>query len=311
MAHGPEGGAAFWVHADDGVRLRVGHWRRAGGARGTVLLFPGRTEYIEKYGDAAKVLGAAGYDTLCIDWRGQGLSDRLASGTPLSGHVAHFTDYQRDVAAMQDAARALDLPRPWLLLAHSMGGAIGLRALHDGLDVAAAAFSSPFWGLNLPRHMRMVAHSLARLTRDTRFESRFPPGVARSVYTRDGDFEQNLLTGDAEMYGRLVTQVTAHPELALAGPSLRWVGEALHDTATLQALPSPDLRAIAILGSREQIVDPEAIRERMARWPRGRLIEIEGARHEGLIETPERRARIYAEIRTLFDAACAPLAAEH
>ncbi|WP_323032714.1 hypothetical protein [Paracoccus sp. (in: a-proteobacteria)] len=33
---------AFWLRAEDGVRLRAAHWA-AGGASGTVLLFPGRT----------------------------------------------------------------------------------------------------------------------------------------------------------------------------------------------------------------------------------------------------------------------------
>jgi len=48
---GPEGGAAWWLTADDGLRIRLGVWSKEA-AKGTVLLFPGRTEYIEKYGRA-------------------------------------------------------------------------------------------------------------------------------------------------------------------------------------------------------------------------------------------------------------------
>jgi len=140
---GPEGGMAHWVETSDGKRIRVGHWP-VSGAKGTVLLFPGRTEYIEKYGPAASDLAARGLGTIAIDWRGQGLADRLLDD-PRVGHVDAFSDYQKDVAAMLRAARALSLPRPFYLLAHSMGGCIGLRAVIEGLPVQAAAFTGPMW----------------------------------------------------------------------------------------------------------------------------------------------------------------------
>ncbi|HMB14482.1 MAG TPA: alpha/beta hydrolase, partial [Roseovarius sp.] len=72
VAEGPEGGAAWWIRARDDVRLRVGLWNREA-PRGTVLLWPGRTEYIEKYGRAAARFASGGYATFAIDWRGQGL----------------------------------------------------------------------------------------------------------------------------------------------------------------------------------------------------------------------------------------------
>ena len=59
VADAPADGRAFWLHAADGVRLRVGLWRHEG-AQGTVFLLPGRTEYIEKYGRAAADLRARG-----------------------------------------------------------------------------------------------------------------------------------------------------------------------------------------------------------------------------------------------------------
>ena len=84
--------------AADGVKVRAAHWATSGD-RGTIFVFPGRTEYIEKYGKDADELLSRGLATLVIDWRGQGLADRLIDNTDL-GHVGQFTDYQRDVAAM-------------------------------------------------------------------------------------------------------------------------------------------------------------------------------------------------------------------
>ena len=94
--------------ARDGVRLRVGLWPKRD-ARGTVLIFPGRTEYVEKYGRAASEFAARGYAVATIDWRGQGLSERLIDD-PLTGHVFDFADYQIDVAALTEAAAEAGLP---------------------------------------------------------------------------------------------------------------------------------------------------------------------------------------------------------
>ena len=76
QADGPQGGVAQWLTTSDGVRVRVAVWGRDA-PKGTVLLFPGRTEYVEKYGRAAGDLLARGFATVAIDWRGQGLADRL------------------------------------------------------------------------------------------------------------------------------------------------------------------------------------------------------------------------------------------
>ncbi|MEL7258902.1 MAG: alpha/beta hydrolase, partial [Pseudomonadota bacterium] len=87
MAEGPEGGVAYWITATDGVRLRLGVWPgNSEGISGTVFLFPGRTEYVEKYGKTSIDLSRAGLHVAVIDWRGQGLADRVASD-PILGHV--------------------------------------------------------------------------------------------------------------------------------------------------------------------------------------------------------------------------------
>ena len=169
IADAPPGASAWWATAPDGVRLRLALLAPPPPeARGTVLLFPGRTEYVEKYGPAAAELQARGFACLSIDWRGQGLADRPLDD-PATGHVRRFSDYQTDVAEMLRLAGAQELPRPWYLLAHSMGGGIGLRALHAGLPVAAAAFTGPMWGIALPPAFRPIAQLLAALSHSTGF----------------------------------------------------------------------------------------------------------------------------------------------
>ena len=60
VAEGPADVSAYWIYADDNVRLRVAHWKIGAVSKGTVFLFQGRTENIEKYGRTAEVAHKAG-----------------------------------------------------------------------------------------------------------------------------------------------------------------------------------------------------------------------------------------------------------
>ena len=80
IADGPDGGEAWWLTADDGVRIRVGAWAKDA-PKGTVLLFPGRTEYIEKYGRTAAHLARRGYATRWLPGQGLPQGLRITIGT--------------------------------------------------------------------------------------------------------------------------------------------------------------------------------------------------------------------------------------
>jgi lysophospholipase len=294
----PLAGAAYWTTASDGVRLRLGVWHPKA-AKGTVLLFPGRTEYIEKYAPAAGDLAARGFATMVIDWRGQGLADRMLDDVR-TGHVQTFLDYQMDVVAMLAAARELNLPEPFFLLAHSMGGCIGLRALHAGLPVAAAAFTGPMWGIRISPHLRPVAWALGRMMPVLGHGHRLPPGTVPEPYVMTADFDDNTLTSDRAMFEMMRAQLTAHPELSLGGPSFVWLREALDETLALARLPSPPVPCNTYLGTHERIVHTGRIHDRMALWPNGTLHMIDGGQHEVLMENAAIRSDIFDSVAAAF-----------
>jgi len=300
VADGPEGGKAFWATGSDGVKVRVGHWAKPD-AKGTVLLFPGRTEYVEKYGRAAKDLAKRGYATLTIDWRGQGLADRLLPER-LAGHVGEFEDYQVDVRALVDAARSLGAPEPFYLIAHSMGGGIGLMALHDDLPVKAAAFSAPMWGIQIAPALRPVAWVLSTVLPRVGLGHTFPPRTNGAQTMVNDPFDGNFLTKDAEMYDYMVSQLRAHPDLGLGAPTVHWLGEALEGTKDLASRQSPDLPCVTFLGTDEKIVDCGRIKSVMSGWQKGRLEIVSGAEHEVMMEVPTVRAQFFDEADALFSA---------
>ena len=300
ISRGPENGVAYRIRADDGVSLRIASWKYEGDVNyGTVFLFPGRTDYIEQYGQCVTDLNERGFSAMAIDWRGQGLSDRAADH-PMKGHVGHFHEYQKDVAAFVATAEQLKMPKPWFLLGHSMGGSIGLRALIEGLPVSACAFTAPMWEIHLPPIMSKIALPLTWVLKSAGMKTSFFPGQSSETYVLRESFGGNTLTSDSEMYEYWVNLAKSLPDRQTAGPTTGWLYQALAENRRLVALPSPDVPCLCYYGQEEAIVGTEAIDARMASWKNGRLEVISSARHEILMETPVIRKRALDEVCKLF-----------
>lgn len=297
LADAPDDGRAVWAKASDGLRLRIGLWDK--GPKGTVLMLPGRTEYIEKYGRVIGEFHKRGYAVAVIDFRGQGLSDRLLENRRM-GHVRKFTDYQLDMNAMVATARKAGLPEPYYMVSHSMGGCIGMRSIMDGLQVRATAFSAPMWGITITPPMRQVAWAISTLARPTRYSRKFSPGEDAHAYVLEAPFDINMLTTDLEHYQWMQTHVREVPDTIVGGPSILWLNEALWEMRKIAARPAPNLPAICFLGTDEQIVDPKRIYDRCNNWDQCELTVIEGARHEILMERNATRQRFFDDADKLF-----------
>src|SRR5690606_19433508 len=74
----PENAVAGMLATPDGTRIRYARFAAQGRPlKGTVLIIPGRNEFIEKYFETIGNLSARGFGTVVFDLRGQGGSDRL------------------------------------------------------------------------------------------------------------------------------------------------------------------------------------------------------------------------------------------
>lgn len=297
---GHHDGICHWLLTMDGVRIRVGHWPVTH-AKGTILFFTGRTEYIEKYGQTALDFGKRGYSCVAIDWRGQGIADRLLENHAV-GHVDSFDDYQLDVKAMIAYVKSIGLAEPYHLFGHSMGGCIGLRALYENIPVKSAAFSAPMWGIKISAAMRPIAWGLSSVSKPLGFSSLITPGQHGETYVLRATANDNVLTSDVSNFKLLQQQLKSHPELALGGPSLHWLNESLREMRLLSQRPSPDVPCITFLGTEESIVDPARVYQRMEQWSRGALTILENGRHEVLMEIPAIRNRVLDDSTKLFDA---------
>jgi len=265
-----------------------------GPARGTIIVAPGRTEFIEKYFEVIGELQSRGFAVFCIDWRGQGLSGREVDNS-LKGHFGSFDDPVNDLATALKLY-ADRLPRPHIALAHSMGGAIVLRALWTRrVELDAAAFTAPMWGI---AGLGKTTTSVIRFLAAVGAGGQFAPSVKQRWAPEP--FKRNPVTHDEVRHARCQNLIAQEPRLALAGPTNGWIAAAAD---TIDAFLKPGALAhvrIPILvasAGQEALVDNASQRRVAEQLPNAKYITIEGAKHEILMERDELRVQFW----TAFD----------
>jgi lysophospholipase len=294
----PPGGRGIFTRTSDGACLRTGVWPHEH-ARGTVIVMPGRTEFIEKYGEVVGDLLARNFAIGVVDWRGQGLSHRLL-GDGRRGHIDTFDTYVDDFAHLASGPFAA-LPKPWILLAHSMGANIGTLILERMPDrFVCAALTAPMYGIltgTVPLPVARLIAASAGLGLASRY---VPEGTAKSIL--EETFEENNVTNDPRRYARSTAAAKAEPRLVIGSPTLGWVRAALAACDEL-ALPGAIERirvpVLLALAGEELLIDNAQTHLLAPRFGKGRLFEIAESRHEILMERDGVRAKFWAEFDRL------------
>jgi lysophospholipase len=299
-APAPRGVHASWVQTNDGRRLRVLVWP-AGDAgiiapRGTVFVFGGRTEYAEKYFEVIGELIARGFAVATVDWRGQGLSTR-ALDDPRKGHVTDFSEFDEDIACFMREI-APDMPKPWVALAHSMGGNILMRALHDHADwFSAAVLSAPMLGLNLGSAMaRRTIELVAKVGASIGLAGHYVPGGS-SKANDEVPFTQNILTHDRARYARCQAQIRKEPKLGLGGSTYGWLAAGLRSIAKImrpQYLAEIKTPLLIVGAADDRLIARPALVSAAAQVADGRFVLLAQSHHEILIETDAVRRQFWS-----------------
>lgn len=290
----PDGARIVWFEGVGGRRLRAcAAPSPREKARGTAIVCPGRTEFIEKYFEVARDLQAKGFAVLILDWPGQGLSERLLDN-PAKGHIDRFETF---MGALRNGLDALtgDLPRPYVSVAHSMGGAIALAAITQKLvKVEAAAFSAPMWGLPLNFVARYLIWAMRAMGRSGDFAQQ--PGPAEK-------FETNIVTHDRKRWQIQRDLIDAAPELELGPVTWGWLGaslDILKQTTKPALLKGVDTPVFVASAGEEKLVDNKAHQRVASHLPDCNHITIDGAMHEILMETDAKRAEFWAGFDALL-----------
>lgn len=295
----PAGATVSSVSGYDGRKLRFARWDPTRGPlRGTVCIFPGRGEYIEKYFETVADLRRRGFAVAVLDWRGQGGSGRPLSN-PRKGHVVGFTEYDRDLAIFMDSIVLPNMPPPYIALGHSMGGNILLRNAQNPKS----------WFERMVLVAPMIAiheDAMGYSQKVTRFYAEVAglPGLS-TAYVHGGndepeefyDFEDNDLTSDFVRWSRNKAVLEAAPELALGSPTAGWLKSALRSCALVQRADYPKFVEVPLLmfaAGADRIVSAKAIEDFAIELKIGGHILMPGSRHEILQENDAIRQRFWA-----------------
>ncbi|MGL4396093.1 MAG: alpha/beta fold hydrolase [Hyphomicrobium sp.] len=283
----------------DGTTLRYARWDATRGpARGTVCIFAGRGEYIEKYFEVIADLRRRGFAVAIHDWRGQGGSERKLAN-PRKGHVVGFTEYDRDLVRFMDEVVTPNLPQPFIALGHSMGGNILLRNAQDE--------ASPFARMILVAPMIAIhADAIGHNRGLARFYAEVAGNLGlATAYVRGGtdeaeetlDFDGNVLTSDVQRWTRNKAVLETAPELGLGSPTIGWFKSALRSTALLQKPDYAKYVAVPMLmfaAGADLVVSSKAIEDFAVDLKIGGHILMPGSRHEILQENDAIRQRFWA-----------------
>ncbi|MBR4333369.1 MAG: alpha/beta hydrolase [Clostridia bacterium] len=250
--------------------------------KGTVLVLHGFTESAEKFSELMYSLVQNGFSVVAYDQRGHGHSwrDDAAKKDVSLTHVSDFNEYEQDLMGVCDAVLK-KMPKPWMIFAHSMGGAVASLFLERHADVfSRAALCAPMIAAILGNIPALVVSGMCRCFK------LFGMGSKRVFISKpyDGpeDFNTAFATGRErfEWYDKVKH---AHREYWNNGPSYSWTLEAIKVSKWLLAPGAAEKIACPVklyTANDDASVYPEPQKQFIGRVKQGEWAFVKGSKHE-------------------------------
>jgi lysophospholipase len=302
----PDGWQWGFIENSKKQHLRYG-WTIPDNPKGFVVIAPGLSEFCEKYFEVIRDLKADGYAVAILEWRGHGLSWRYHEEE--DRHKRSSDGFENDIEDFKLFLNELNNIRakhnvnetPMALLAHSMGGNIALRYIHDNPDdFVSATLTAPMMGIKLPPGQRNVAGSLCAFFNRVGRGEWYAPGQGPWT-TKKYDLTSATLTSDVDRRKVHRDWLEWNPELQAGGITYNWLGEALkscqvvRDKYFLKTIKTPCFFAIA---EDEDIVMNDDILHSVQHIPDVQIKEYEKARHEIMMERDDIRSSFLSDFKS-------------
>ncbi len=297
-----------WI-APDGSFIRRIDWAPLAGkrVRGSLLFLPGRGDFYEKYLEALDRWHRLGWRVTALDWRGQAGSGRNSDHPvfgQMTGHVEDFAVWIDDLAAFwAEWSVETVVPGPKVIVAHSMGGHLALRAVAERrIDPVAMALSAPMLGFATPGPvplLHLVALAMCRFGDPARPAWKWSEKPGQKVSRR-----ASLLTHDPARYADEMFWRETRPDLAMGPGSWRWIERGYASMRGLFArgvLESVETPVLLLSARHDKLVDSRAIGRAAKRLPRAQLVTWDEAYHELLREEDAVRNEVLRRIDDFFD----------
>lgn len=267
-----------------------------------IIIVPGRSESYLKYQELMYDFDTLGYDSIIIDHRGQGLSQRLVDNK-YQGYVDNFDDYASDLNQLL----VDELPKQFpahqeapMMLAHSMGGAIALRylQLHQH-NITSAVLASPMISIDSGGIPDWLARSIIKTgTVLNHWFSKAPWYFMGQNDNNESSFQENPLMHSQARFQRLVELYDSNQKIQLGGVTFHWLNEAIKaNNAIFSDLNKLELPILLFQAGDEKIVDnaaQDAFCQQLhlhnsVSCPNGKPVIFPGAYHELFFELDEHR----------------------
>ena len=283
----PSGGESFFYKTLDGVNLRIAIWNQSS-SKGTVLLQSGRTEFIEKYYEVIQEFIQRGFCVALMDWRGQGLSERVAKDIRI-GHVKNFSDYDSDFEEVIEKVYQDSCPRPWIAVGHSMGGCLVASTAAKNTNIFdAIILCAPMLSLQMPTLVKKLTYIFGFIAKVGLEEKAVAkPEWRKDKGWRENPFKENQVTSDQKRYERTLRLIREHEELAIGGLTIGWVYGALKRTKEMSSpgwIKKIKQPLLLLNANKDKLVNPKE-NKKICSQSNTVTIEDVDSEHEILMET--------------------------
>ena len=295
------GGYLGFVLTPDKKRIRYALWPK--GDMGLIVFLNGRNEYIEKYNDAYAHFQNFGYAVVTLDWRSQALSERPAWNKNL-GHVETFQEYQLDLSTVLNESRVKKVNGKRILVGHSTGACVALRAVLDGrFNILGAIFLSPLWGFGsgfgTPSTIKVLAF-IIKIFKAVGLGKISSGLQQKKPYVMTKTAQNNSLTSDSKQFARLQKIASLDPRLSIGPPSFSWIAAAIDEITKLQVETKISIPSLVLIGAEDTIVSQNAAKAQLIEDPQSIFRKYDVARHELLIEKKETTKVVWQDIKTFL-----------
>ena len=265
--------------------------------KAAIVISSGRTEAAIKYKELIFDLYNNGYSIYINDHRGQGLSGRMLPDHDM-GYVKDFQYYIDDLKKFYDDVVIKDNHKNIFLMAHSMGGAIGMTYLEQyPEDFKLAVFSSPMLGLPSP------SCAAVKL-----LEKKEPEYVMGGTSYQDDSvkFEDNTLTHSKIRYNRMLKAFNETTDARLGSATYQWVSRSCEQFKYIfenaEKIQTP---LIIFSGEDEKIVAPSSHKDFINKLKKlkkdAEAYQVKIAMHELFIERDRARIDVLTQTLDFFE----------
>lgn len=238
--------------------------------RGTILIAPGRREFIEKkHAELGDAFLQRGFRIVFFEWRGQGLSDRFLSGLKRQrDYITDFSIYLDDLSSLYAKIVQPFQTGPLFLCGHSMGSHLLLRWIveRQPRNTAGAILTAPMLALaSSPAHT--IARGMTWMSMHLGHGSDYAPGQ-HDYAVQDRTFANNPLTQDEERFALMEKYFAAYPDMTVGGVSWAWLDAALKSMHLMQHrayFERMNVPVLTISGSKDRVTPPHELSRTLKR----------------------------------------------